>query len=158
MTFRRRLYLTLDPTEKGGLAERIFEILLIAIIIANILAIVLESVEDIRNAYGLWFAAFEKFSVAFFTLEYAARIYSIVEHPRHKDPIKGRLKFIRSPMAIIDFLAILPFYLTFLPGLDLRFLRIFRLLPFVDQPSTVICTPYPVSLKLKRLSAPKRRH
>ena len=45
MTFRRRLYLTLDPSEKGGIAERIFEIILIAMIILNILAIIISSMK-----------------------------------------------------------------------------------------------------------------
>ena len=127
MTIRRRLYLTLDPTEKGGLPDRIFEIILVTIIILNIAAIIIESEKDIYLEYRRLFDSFELFSVAFFTLEYVARIYSIVEHPRYKKVVRGRFKFIVSPMAIIDLLAFLPFYITFLP-LDLRFLRIFRLM------------------------------
>lgn len=127
MTLRRRLYLSLDPTEKGGWIERVFEFTLIIIIILNILAIILESVKEIREEYGTLLHQFEIFSVLFFTVEYIARIYSIVEHPKYKHPVKGRLKFMRSTMAIIDLFAFLPFYLIFLP-LDLRFIRIIRLL------------------------------
>lgn len=127
MTLRRRLWLTLDPTEKGGIAERIFEIILISTIILNIAEIILESVTEFHDNYLRWFRAFEQFSVVFFTVEYIARIYSIVEHPKHQHPVKGRIDFVTSPLAIIDLLAILPYYLTFLP-LDLRFLRIFRLM------------------------------
>lgn len=127
MTFRRRLYLTLSPYERGGMIERIFEIILIATIILNILAIVLDSVQSIHNEYAVLFDQFELYSLIFFTVEYIARIYSIVEHPKYADPIKGRLKYITTPIAIIDLLAFLPFYLRFL-SLDLRFLRIFRLM------------------------------
>lgn len=127
MTFRRRLYLTLDPTEKGGVAERIFEIVLITIILLNIFGIVLVSVPEIDAKYHSYFEDFEIFSMIFFTIEYVARIYSIVEMPKYSDPVNGRLRFITSPMAIIDLLAFLPFYLTFLP-IDLRVLRIFRLM------------------------------
>jgi voltage-gated potassium channel len=127
MTFRKRLYLTLEPTEKGGILERIFEIILITIIILNILAIVCESIKDIHDQYEPYFRSFEVFSVIFFTIEYIARIYSIVESKKYTDPISGRLKFIITPMAVIDLLAFVPFYLAFLP-LDLRFLRIFRLM------------------------------
>src|SRR5690606_19033756 len=126
MTLRRRLYLTLDPTEKGGIPERIFEILLIAIIVLNIAAIILDSVPAIHRDYRHEFYLFELFSVIFFTIEYIARVYAIVEHPSYKGRWKGRLKFMLSPMAIIDVLAFLPFYFVFLP-FDLRFLRIFRL-------------------------------
>jgi voltage-gated potassium channel len=126
MTFRKRLYLTLEPTEKGGLAERIFEFFLITIIILNILAIVLESVPEVEAGYGELFRKFEIFSIAFFSLEYILRIYSIVESKKFSDPVKGRLKYATTTLAIIDLLAFLPFYLTFVG--DFRFLRIFRLM------------------------------
>ena len=127
MTLRRRLYLILDPTAKGDIWERIFETALIAIILVNILAIVVDSVKEIDHQYSALFRQIEVFSIVFYTVEYVARIYSIVESPPYSDPVKGRLKYMITPMAIIDLLAFLPFYLIFLP-LDLRFLRIFRLM------------------------------
>lgn len=127
MTLRRRIYLTLEPTEKGGILERIFELLLIAIIVLNIIAIVCESIKDFHLQYAHFFHNFEVFSVVFFTIEYLCRVYSIVESRRYEHPIAGRLKFIGTPMAVIDLMAFVPFYLTFLP-VDLRFLRIFRLM------------------------------
>jgi voltage-gated potassium channel len=127
MTFRKRLYLTLDPSEKGGIPETIFEFILITIIILNIVAILLDSVKEIDAEYHEYFYRFEVFSVVFFTIEYLARLYSIVESPSFSHPVKGRITYIQTPMAIIDLLAFLPFYLTFLP-LDLRFLRMFRLM------------------------------
>ncbi|GIV37462.1 MAG: hypothetical protein KatS3mg032_1841 [Cyclobacteriaceae bacterium] len=126
-TFRRRLYLTLEPTEKGGLPERIFEIVLISVILLNILAVILQSVSAFDRKWHLFFYRFEVFSVVFFTLEYLARVYASVEHPKFKDPVKGRLRYLSTGMAIVDLMAFLPFYLTFLP-LDLRFMRVFRLM------------------------------
>jgi voltage-gated potassium channel len=125
MTLRRRLYLTLEPTERGGTLERIFEYVLITIIVLNILFIVLQSVEEIGSKYEDFFLDFEIFSVIFFMLEYAARIYSIVENPNYSHPVHGRIKYVKSWIAIIDLLAFLPFFFTFY--IDLRFLRIFRL-------------------------------
>lgn len=127
MTFRKRLYVTLEPSEKGGLPERIFEFFLILIIILNIVSIIIGSVEDVDRMYGQYFRMFDVFSMIFFTVEYAARLYSIVEKKQYRDPIKGRLKFALSPIAVIDLLSFLPFYLTFFP-FDLRFLRVFRLM------------------------------
>ena len=127
MTFRRRVYLTLEPTEKGGIAERILEIFIIVTILLNILAIILESVKEIDQKYDPYFRDFEVFSLIFFTVEYIGRIYSIVEKPEYKDPIKGRLQYAFTPLALVDLFSFLPFYLTFLP-IDLRFLRIFRLM------------------------------
>lgn len=126
-TFRKRLYLTLDPNEKGGIPERIFEFLLITIILLNIAAVILASVPSVEAEYHYLFVDFEIFSVSFFTIEYIARIYAIVENPKFSDPLYGRLRYARTTMAVVDLLAFLPFYLTFLP-IDLRFLRIFRLM------------------------------
>ncbi len=127
MTLRRRLYLTLEPTEKGGWLERTFEVALIVTIILNIVAIVLASVTWIEQEYRSLFYWFEIFSIGFFTLEYLARVYCVVEKAGFHDSINGRLRFILSPIGLIDLLSIIPFYLTFLP-IDLRFLRIFRLM------------------------------
>jgi voltage-gated potassium channel len=126
MTFRKRLYLTLEPNEKGGLPERVFEFLLILIIILNIVAIVLESVESIQVQYETVFRDFEVFSIIFFTVEYIARMYCIVENPEYAHPVTGRLRYAKTPLAIVDLFAFLPFYLTFFGYL--RFLRIFRLM------------------------------
>ncbi|HTF21473.1 MAG TPA: ion transporter [Chryseolinea sp.] len=127
MTFRRRIYITLEPTERGGVAERIFEFCLVIVIILNILIIMIDSVGSIDHEYGKFFQQFENFSLIFFTIEYIARVYSIVEKPKYRHPIKGRLKFATTLLAIIDLLSFLPLYLAFLP-LDLRVLRIFRLM------------------------------
>lgn len=117
----------MSPDEKGGAIERIFEFVLILTIILNILAIVFDSVPHIHEEYEELFDKFEIYSLIFFTLEYIARLYAIVENPKYSEPVKGRLRYIRTPIAIIDLLSILPFYLKFVP-LDLRFLRIFRLM------------------------------
>lgn len=127
MTFRRRVFVTLDPSERGGVAEQIFEFFLVIIIILNIVTITIDSVGDIDHEFGTHFRRFENFSIIFFTLEYVARIYSIVEKPKYQHPIKGRLRFAATPLAIIDLLSFVPFYLAFLP-VDLRVLRIFRLM------------------------------
>ena len=127
MTLRRRLYLILSPDERGGILERIFEVVVVATIILNIVAIVLDSIPSVHTQYAVLFDEFEIYSLIFFTVEYIARVYSIVEDPKYPHPVRGRLRYIRSPIAIIDLLAILPFYVQFL-SIDLRFLRIFRLM------------------------------
>ena len=127
MNFRRRLFITLDPSVRGGWPERIFEFCLVLIIILNILIITIDSVSALDHEFGTYFRRFETFSLIFFTIEYVARIYSIVENPKYSEPLVGRLKFAVTPLAIIDLLSFLPLYLAFLP-LDLRVLRIFRLM------------------------------
>ena len=90
-----------------------------------LLSIVLFSVETLPNLKPetrTLLYAIDVFCVIVFTIEYLLRIYVADK----------KLKFVFSFFGIIDFLAILPFYLSF--GVDLRslralrFLRIFRIL------------------------------
>ena len=103
---------------------------LLILIFLNILAIILESVPSIELEYSHLFKKFEIFSVVIFSLEYLARLWTCVDLTQNKgsqSPFKSRLRYLVTPMAIVDLLAILPFYLSFIFALDLRFLRILRL-------------------------------
>ena len=96
----------------------------------NVLAVIFESVDEVGLRYAAYFEVFEVFSVIVFSAEYALRIWSCTENPQgtHRGAVADRLRYVLSPMAIIDFLAIAPFYLSMLFAIDLRFLRVFRLL------------------------------
>lgn len=104
-----------------------FNLALSLLIFLNTLAIILNTLPDVNNSYGYIFLDFEVFSVAVFSVEYLLRVWSCVERPEYKHPVKGRLKFIFSVWGIIDFLAIFPFYASLL-ALDLSFIRTLRLL------------------------------
>jgi hypothetical protein len=62
-----------------------------------------------------------------FTFEYLLRLWSCIADPRYTHPIWGRIRFALTPLALIDLIAILPFYLPLLLPIDLRFIRAFRL-------------------------------
>lgn len=110
--------------------SRWIDLFLIALISLNVLAIILESVPAYGRSYHEFFYGFEVFSVAIFTVEYVLRVWSSVDSEEYQDMPhwRARLKYMVSPMAIIDLVAVLPFYLAFLVPLDLRFLRVVRLL------------------------------
>jgi len=121
----------LFTTNKDSPLSRFIDIGLIVLISLNIFAVVLESVKSIHVAAGGFFYAFEVFSVAVFSLEYIARVWSVVDNPwkpDHAHPITGRLKYMLTWMALIDLLAIAPFYLSYFAADDLRVLRALRLL------------------------------
>jgi voltage-gated potassium channel len=129
---KRATHLFLDSSSPGDKAGMSFDFFMIALIVANVFAIILETVESVYSRSSEFFFWFEVVSVAIFTVEYVFRVWSSTEdlgrHYQH--PIKGRLRFILSPMAMIDLLAFLPFYLAFF-GIDLRMLRAIRLLRFL---------------------------
>jgi voltage-gated potassium channel len=115
----------MNPVGSGDPLARSIEIGLLILIFVNILALMLESVQAINARYREIFMYVEIFSILVFTIEYLLRVWSCVESPLYRKPFTGRLRYIASGMAIIDLLAILPFYLAFLP-IDLRFIRIIR--------------------------------
>ncbi|MCH7865191.1 MAG: ion transporter [Proteobacteria bacterium] len=116
-----------DPEDWRG---KRFDDFMIVLIITNVVAVVLETVESIRAVFGTFFMYFEYFSVALFSVEYGLRIWTADENEdeRFHPPVRGRIRFAMTPLALIDIIAILPFYLSFILAVDLRFMRVFRLL------------------------------
>lgn len=97
------------------------------LIVLNALAVLLETVETIRTSCEQAFVIFEIFSVSVFAAEYLARVWVANLTPPYQHPVGGRIRYMLTPMALIDFLSILPFFLA-LAGVDLRVLRLVRLL------------------------------
>jgi len=97
-----------------------------ALILLNVVATILGTVDAIKVQYGAALRGFEIFSVLIFTVEYVLRVWACVEAEEYDGAVAGRFRFARSFYAIIDLAAIAPFYISF--GLDLRFARVLRLL------------------------------
>jgi voltage-gated potassium channel len=132
-SFRLATYTVLEEGQIDTTGSRIVEGILVSLILANVAAVALESVPSIASQYRGFFRTFELVSVAAYTIEYVARVWSSLEDPRigARGPVRGRLTFALRPLMIIDFLAFAPSYLAFLLPVDLRVLRIFRLLRLV---------------------------
>jgi voltage-gated potassium channel len=104
-----------------------------ALIAVNIAALVAESVHSVGSEHAQIFAAIERFSIAVFSAEYLLRVASCVYDERYRRPVLGRLRYMVTPMALIDLLAIapglVPWTSTDLRGLRAaRLMRIFRVL------------------------------
>lgn len=122
-------YLEAVPDDKGR--ERVFNYFMVILILLNVLSVIMETVQSFDEKYYNYIIAFEVFSIAVFTIEYILRLWTITFSGKYSKPITGRLKFIISPMAIIDLISILPFFMFAFFPLDLRFLRIFRMFRFM---------------------------
>ena len=126
-SFRLNLHETIFESDTK--AGRIFDITLFSAIILSVFIVMLDSVSSLNEKYGDLFYAIEWILTILFTIEYILRIIA-VDKPS---------KYIFSFYGIIDFLAIIPTYLSiFLVGSHyliiiriLRLLRIFRVLKLV---------------------------
>lgn len=131
-TFRRRLYRVLEAGHILNWRILVFETALISLIVANVVAVTLDSVKDIGDRYAIQFYWFETISVVIFAIEYSLRLWVAVEDPRYgvKGPVWGRIRYALTPVMLIDFLSFAPSIVSiFVPNaLDLRILRLFRLL------------------------------
>ena len=121
---KKRVFEIISKAENGDLASQIFDWSIMALIALSIISIILESFAGIYQKWHSVFQVFETITVVVFTVEYILRVWTAdLLYPESKHP---RLKYVFSFMALIDLLAILPFYLPFISA-DLRFLRMMRL-------------------------------
>lgn len=135
---RRRLHeIVFEADTRAGW---LFDIALMALIVASIVVVMLESVAGIRERHGELLRTLEWAFTILFSIEYGLRLYSV------RSPIRYAL----SPLGLIDLLAILPTYLSlFVPGAQtllvvrvLRLLRIFRIFKLAEylQESSVLAS------------------
>ena len=127
---QKRTLEILEKAKVGDKTSQYSDLFLSTLIILNLLAVSLESVESIGSVFREQFYAFELFSVTIFVIEYLLRIWATGAHGdgSRGSSIKPRLKYILSFTGIIDLLAILPSLLPLLFSVDLRLLRVLRLL------------------------------
>ncbi|MFD2552152.1 ion transporter [Bizionia sediminis] len=107
-------------------AGKLFDVVLLIVIIASIVLVMLESVRSIDEKYHDFLNISEWIITVLFTIEYILRIISV----------KKPLKYITSFYGIVDLLSTLPKYISLIfPGTHalvalraLRLLRVFRIL------------------------------
>jgi voltage-gated potassium channel len=121
---------TFEDDEPRSRATRVFDTLLALLIVANVAAVVLESVDALRLNYGAAFIRFEHAVTVIFVVEYLLRLWACVDFRNvpYEHPVWGRLRYMRSFFALVDLVAVLPALLGVLGAGDLRVLRLLRLL------------------------------
>ncbi|MFC6267635.1 ion transporter [Frigoriflavimonas asaccharolytica] len=126
--WKRRVFLIIYYSNTK--AGKLFDVLLILMILTSTIVIMLESMSAVDIKFHEFFVWTEWTITAFFTVEYILRILVV----------KNKKQYIFSFMGIIDLLSILPLYLSlffhftkFLSIIRLlRILRVFRILNLLD--------------------------
>jgi voltage-gated potassium channel len=126
-----KVHTLLHPELGNTKWDKFINIFIIVLILLNVIAVMLETVQSIHEPYKEAFRIFDTVSVAIFSTEYVLRVWSSNHDPQFKHSIVGRIRYMLTPGALIDLLAILPFYLHAVFVFDLRVLRILRLLRFL---------------------------
>ncbi len=135
-----------DSTNFYRFADRIITWL----IFLNITAFIASTSSTFSPEYKPLIEYIEFISSLVFTVEYILRLWACTVNSKYKHPFWGRLKYAFTPLSIIDFLSILPFYLLFLfPHLIfvnlisiLRLLRLIKMSRYSESMKslgTVLC-------------------
>ena len=128
LPFREWLYSWLLNPHIEGNYQKTIDRWIAILIVANLFVLIFEHVPAINALYSTWFHYFDVASVVIFSIEYLVRFYLAPEDEEFKKHRFARAKYATSPFAIIDLIAILPFFLQAFISIDLRYLRFLRLL------------------------------
>jgi voltage-gated potassium channel len=129
-TTKRKVHILLHPELGESKADKFVNAFIITLIVLNVIAVMLETVKPLHDKYERFFHYFDLVSVGIFTVEYVLRVWSCTHDPRYKGSIKGRIKYMLTPGALIDLLAFLPTYFHAFLNFDLRILRLLRFFRF----------------------------
>ena len=125
MKIKKRIFEIIQIGRNDDLASRLFDILIVVTIMANILIIFLETFSELSPFYP-FFSRVETVTIIIFCVEYALRIWTADQ--LYPDVKKGKaiVQFLLSFDGVIDLLTILPFF--FLSGfVAFRMLRVVRI-------------------------------
>ncbi len=122
--WRQRIDQVVNGSETS--VARRFDVILIAVILASVVAVMLESIEPVNVRHHILLHTLEWGFTLIFTIEYTLRLYSS----------PAPLAYARSFYGIVDLMAVLPTYISVLiPGAQalivvrlLRIMRVFRVL------------------------------
>jgi len=128
---QRRCMEILDRGKVDDKMSRFADNFLALLILANVIAVSLESVESLALRYEYFFLQFENISTVIFSIEYLMRLWSNAARTesKYKTSLGRRLEYVFSFNGLVDLFAVLPSVISFFVGdLDLRWLRVVRLL------------------------------
>jgi len=123
---KKAIFEIIQPAEDGNIASRVFDLFIMALIFISVASVFI-STFDISSRTGWFLKRVEEVALVIFTVEYLLRFWTAdLLHPR-LSPWRARLRYAGSGMALIDLVAILPFYLPMFIPVNMVGIRAFRL-------------------------------
>jgi voltage-gated potassium channel len=126
MNFKNRIWELMEYHEEDHGLSKFFDFFLMAMIIISLISIILETEIYVKDNYYNVLYLIDTTIVIIFTIEYLLRLFTCTSSKIFSGKY-GRIRYVFSPMGLIDLIAILPFYITFMTN-NLLFLRILRIL------------------------------
>lgn len=128
-----QIYRKLNAVDKD-IIGRIVEWSILFLILINVIAAILESIDAVNLRFHQQFAVLKSVSLILFAFEYFLRVWSCPAHrsKAYRKPVFGRIRYILTPLMLLDLLAILPLFLQYRTVFDFRLLRLFRFLSILQ--------------------------
>ena len=145
---KHAVYNTLQFNHRSKLTY-VINSFIILLILLSVPIDVIESLNDASPALKRWILHTDLFISFVFALEYALRLITCTADPRYSRPIAGRIKYMLTPLMIIDLLAISPFFI--LGAGYLRMLRVFRILMLMRYTNAIELMDTVISKKKSEL-------
>lgn len=102
MINKRRIYEIVQVASVNDRASRVFDQTILILIVLNVIAVILETVNSINVVMGPFFKAFEMFSVAVFTVEYILRLWTCTYVTKYNSAVTGRIQYMFTPIGYGD--------------------------------------------------------
>ena len=143
--FKQIVFEVIQPAENGRIASKIFDLIILAFILLSVVSVFITTF-DLPQEYQKSLQQIEQISLIVFSVEYLLRIWTADLLYPGSGFFRSRIKYIFSGMALIDLLAILPFYLPMLLPVNLigiravrlvRLLRLFKLNRYSDALTSI---------------------
>jgi len=126
-SLRRKLFVILQPAAAGNVASKVCDVFITMLVLLSVLCVFAVTFE----LSPFWKARcwnFEAFASVVFTVEYLLRLLTADFLYPNETKCRAMWRYASSGMAIVDLLAILPYYLPMVFSGNLLAIRIFRLL------------------------------
>ena len=123
---KEKIFEVIQPAEDGKLASRVFDCFIMALIALSIFSIFAITF-DLSESTTRHLRLVEKLSLIVFTIEFLLRVWTSDLMFPEDSRLKALFKYLTTGMAVIDLLAILPFYLPMVLPINLLGLRLLRL-------------------------------
>lgn len=130
---RIRLFQIISVGYTGDTVSILYDVVNIVTILLNLTVAVMDTFDELHNAYGTVFRVIEAVTVAFFAIDYVLRLITAPELYPEKKGGRAVLAYMTSFMGVVDLISFLPSFLpVFIPGgmtalRMVRVIRIFRL-------------------------------
>lgn len=126
ISVKHLIFKVLNDNPDENKFSRAFDIFIFILIVTAIISLILQTDNVLDYEGDLYFAFIDWSIITVFTIEFILRLWTCTYIPEYSSPIMGRIKYFFNPLMIIDFISIVPFYLTFIT-INFVFLRIIRL-------------------------------